>query len=100
MSLDALTKTVKEKAAQNVSLGHTVLFDLGDEGAIFWDGTQNPAVISNEKAEAETTLKLSAASLQKMLDGGMNATLAYMTGSLKISGSMGVALKINSMMED
>jgi len=100
MSLDVLTKTVKEKATQNVSLGHTVLFDLGDEGAIFWDGTQNPAVISNEKAEAETTLKLSASSLQKMLDGGMNATLAYMTGSLKISGSMGVALKINALMED
>ena len=100
MSLDALTKTVKEKATQNVSLGHTVLFDLGDEGAIFWDGTQNPAVISNEKAEAETTLKLSASSLQKMLDGGMDATLAYMTGSLKISGSMGVALKINALMED
>jgi len=100
MSLDTLTKTVKEKATQNVSLGHTVLFDLGDEGAIFWDGTQNPAVISNEKAEAETTLKLSASSLQKMLDGGMNATLAYMTGSLKISGSMGVALKINALMED
>jgi putative sterol carrier protein len=100
MSLDALTKTVKEKAAQNVSLGHTVLFDLGAEGAIFWDGTQNPAVITNDKSEAETTLKLSAASLQKMLDGAMNATLAYMTGSLKISGSMGVALKINAMMED
>ncbi|MDB5360860.1 MAG: sterol transfer family protein [Rhodospirillales bacterium] len=100
MSLDALTKMVKEKATQNVSLGHTVLFDMGDDGAIFWDGTQNPAVISNDKAEAETTLKLSSASLQKMLDGGMNATLAYMTGSLKISGSMGVALKINAMMED
>jgi putative sterol carrier protein len=100
MSLDQLTKTVKEKATQNVSLGHTVMFDLGDEGVIYWDGTQNPAVISNDKAEAETTLKLTSASLQKMLDGGMNATLAYMTGSLKISGSMGVALKINAMMED
>ena len=88
MSLDALTKMVKEKATQNVSLGHTVLFDLGDDGVIFWDGTQNPAVISNEKAEAETTLKLSSASLQKMLDGGMNATLAYMTGSLKINALM------------
>jgi len=100
MSLDALTRTVKEKAAQNVSLGHTVLFDLGSEGVIFWDGTKNPAVITNDKAEAETVLKLSAASLQKMLDGSMNATLAYMTGSLKISGSMGIALKINSLMED
>ena len=100
MSLEQLTKTVKEKATQNISLGHTVMFDLGDDGVIFWDGTQNPAVISNEKAEAETVLKLTSAALQKMLDGGMNATLAYMTGSLKISGSMGVALKINSMMED
>ncbi|GGF09514.1 sterol-binding protein [Aliidongia dinghuensis] len=100
MSLEVLTRAVKEKAAQNVSLGHTVLFDLGSDGVIFWDGTQNPAVITNEQAEAETVLKLSADSLRKMLDGAMNATLAYMTGSLKISGSMGVALKINSMMED
>lgn len=100
MSLEDLTRSVREKAAQNVSLGHTVMFDLGGDGVIFWDGTVTPPVVDNEKRDAETVLKLSAKSLQKMLDGSMNTTLAYMTGSLKISGSMGIAMKINAMMDD
>lgn len=100
MSLEDLTRSVREKAAQNVSLGHTVMFDLGSDGVIFWDGTAAPPVVDNEKRDAETVLKLSAKSLQKMLEGSMNTTLAYMTGSLKISGSMGIAMKINAMMDD
>ena len=60
-----------------------------------------PPVIDNTRHDdVDTTLVLSTASLQKMLDGALNPTLAYMTGSLKIEGSMGVALKINEMLED
>jgi putative sterol carrier protein len=100
MSLEELTEEIRAKARANVPLGHTVLFDLGPDGVIFWDGTQNPAAVDNLRREAETTLKLPSDLLKEMLNGGANATLAYMTGRLKISGSTGVALKINSMLED
>ena len=39
-------------------------------------------------------------SLDKLLDGDLDPTMAYMTGKLKVEGRMGVALKINAMLSD
>jgi putative sterol carrier protein len=100
MSLEELTKIVQEKVTGGPSLGHTAMFDLGADGVIFWDGTQTPPVVDNESRDAEMTMKLSAELFEKMMDGGVNATVAYMTGKLKITGSMGVAMKINSLLGD
>jgi putative sterol carrier protein len=100
MSLEELTASVRSKIRENVSLGHTVMFDLGADGVIFVDGTVTPAVVDNERREPETTFTLSADLLGKMLNGEGGGTLAYMTGKLKISGSMGVALKINGMLDE
>ena len=53
-----------------------------------------------EDGEADSTLTLSPEALQQMIDGALDPTFAYMTGKLKISGSMGVALKLAAMLED
>jgi putative sterol carrier protein len=100
MSLDSLTAAIRAKAALSPKLGYRVKFDLGEDGIIYWDGTQVPPVIGNEAGEADTTMTLSLENLQKLIDGQLNATLAYMTGKLKVEGSMGVALKINQLLED
>lgn len=100
MSLDDLTEAVRRKLGENPSLGHTVLIDLGDDGVIMIDGTVNPAIVGNERGETETILTLSAALFGRMLAGEGGATMAYMSGKLKIAGSMGVALKLNAMMEE
>ena len=34
----------------------------------------------------------------KILDGDMNATEAYMTGSLKVEGSMSAAMELSSLL--
>ena len=75
-------------------------FDLGADGIIYWDGTAVPAAIGNEAGESETTLTLSLEDLQKLIEGNLNPTLAYMTGKLKVAGSMGVALKISQLLEE
>lgn len=100
MSLDSLTVAIRAKAALSPKLGYRVKFDLGEDGVIYWDGTQVPPAIGNEAGEADTTMTLSLENLQKLVDGQLNATLAYMTGKLKVEGSMGVALKINQLLED
>jgi putative sterol carrier protein len=100
MTLDELTERIRQRAAANPPLGYRVSFDLGDEGTIYWDGTGTAALIANEGGEAETTIGISADDLTKMIEGSLNPTLAYMTGRLKVSGSMGVALKISQMLED
>lgn len=100
MDLAELTDELRRCAGQNVKLGYKVKFVL-DGGAIFWDGTEQPPVISNDDAsDATTTIKISAANLEKLMAGGLDPTLAYMTGKLKVEGSMGVALKLTSMFAD
>ena len=106
MSLESLTEQLKSQAAMNPPLGYRVLFDLGDEGAILWDGTETPAVIAaldggdGAAPEADTTLRFGADDLGKLLQGDLDPTLAYMTGKLKIEGSMGVAMKLAAMLGD
>lgn len=100
MTLDELTERMRQRAAGNPPLGYRVKFDLGDDGTIYWDGTGSAARIVNEDGEADTTIGISADDLTKMIEGSLNPTLAYMTGRLKVSGSMGVALKISQLLED
>ncbi|MFQ5959400.1 MAG: SCP2 sterol-binding domain-containing protein [Alphaproteobacteria bacterium] len=35
-----------------------------------------------------------------MIAGALSPTLAYMTGKLKVAGSMGVAMKVAALLED
>jgi putative sterol carrier protein len=100
MSLDSTTQSIIAKAGTSPSLGYRVQFDLGDDGVIFWDGTGTPPVIDNTRREAETTIAISLEDLEKLIAGTLNATMAYMTGKLKIQGSMGVAMKLGELLGD
>ncbi len=106
MSLDSLTDQLKSQAAVNPPLGYRVMFDLGDDGVLLWDGTVTPAEIgvpaASEagEAEADTVLRLSLDDMGKLLSGTLDPTLAYMTGKLKVSGSTGVAMKLAAMLGD
>ena len=100
MSLESTTEGLKAKAAAAAPLGHTVRFDLGGDGTIFWDGTGAVPVVNNENHDAEVTLIISLADLEALSSGGLDPTMAYMTGRLKIEGSMGVAMKIGQVLGD
>ena len=102
MSLETLTEQLKTQAALNPPLGYRVMFDLGDDGALLWDGTVTPPEIATADGEpdADTVLRLSIDDLGKLLSGTLDPTLAYMTGKLKIQGSTGVAMKLAAMLGD
>jgi putative sterol carrier protein len=100
MSAADLAEALRRRAAENPKLGYTVKFLLDDGDVIFWDGTGDQPVIGHADEPADTTLRLSTENLQKLLDGNLDPTLAYMTGKLKVEGKLGVALKINSMLSD
>jgi putative sterol carrier protein len=106
MSLESLAAQLKSQAAMNPPLGYRVKFDLGDDGALLWDGTVTPAEIAaadpaaDGAAEVDTTLGLTLGDFAKLLAGDLDPTLAYMTGKLKIQGSTGVAMKLAAMLGD
>ena len=100
MSVESATAAIRAKAGTAAPLGHTIQFDLGGDGVIFWDGTQSPPLIDNTARDAETTITISLDNLDSLIAGQLNPTMAYMTGKLKIQGSMGVALKMSSLLEE
>lgn len=100
MSVENLKNQVEEKLKFAPPLGVRFKFDLGDEGKIFIDGTQTPAVVSEDDEDADTTFICTVDLMQGLLDGSQDPTMAFMSGKLKVQGSMGNALKLASMLED
>jgi putative sterol carrier protein len=98
MSLDVLTNRIKEKVGANSGLDATVKFDLGGDGIIFVDGKSSPNSVSNEDKEADCTISMTLENFQKLIEGELDPTTAYMFGKLKIAGSMGVAMKLSKVL--
>jgi putative sterol carrier protein len=100
VSAAELAEALRRKLALAPKLGYQVKFLLDEGGQIFWDGTGDKPEISEANSEADTTIRLSADSFAKLMEGALDPTLAYMTGKLKVEGKLGVALKINAMLSD
>ena len=97
MSLDDLAEKMQTRLA---GFNHTVKFDFDEDGILFVDATQNPPLVSKEDSDAEVTLSTSLETFQKILAGQQDPNIAFMMGKLKVKGSMGLALKLNSILED
>ena len=92
--------TVIDTAVEQLSAKVTGGFDgvakfvIEGEGAIMLDGT---GVRAGDE-EADVTLTASAEVFKAILDGDMNPTMAFMTGKLSVDGSMGLAMKLGSVL--
>lgn len=100
MTFENIEKTIREKLIYAPQLGAKIKLDFGGDGIIHIDGTQNPAVMSNEDADADTTFVCSLGLFESIIDGTQDPTMAFMTGKLKIQGSMGYAMKISALFDD
>lgn len=101
MTIDTLIDAMRQRAATSPKLGYRVRLDLDGGGAILIDGTEVPAMItSDENGEADATLSMTSEALAQLIDGALDPTLAFMTGKLKVAGSMTAALKLAAILED
>lgn len=69
-------------------------FVIPGEGAIMMDANG----VRTGDEEAEVTLTASTETFQAILAGDMNPTMAFMTGKLSVDGSMGLAMKLGSVL--
>lgn len=100
MSNDDIKKILEQKMAMAQSLNAKIKLDFGDDGLIVVDTTQNPPVISEEDQDADTVFVCSKDVFLGILNGTQDPTMAFMMGKLKIKGSMGLAMKLNTILED
>lgn len=59
---------------------------------------QHALVSEQETTSADCVLTMSVDDFYKLLIGKLNTTAAYMTGKLKVKGSLGLALKLESIL--
>ncbi len=81
----------------------TYAFNLsGDDGGLFGlkivDGKAE--TIQGDPGENDCALSLSVKDFKKLLTGNLNATASYMMGKLKVKGSLGHALKLESILKE
>ena len=88
---------LQQKANEAEAIGGTLKFVI-DDLTVYVDGTGNSNVVSQEDAEADCTIATSAAVLMELQSGDLNPMMAVMGGKVKISGDMGLAMKVQSLM--
>lgn len=69
-------------------------FVVAGEGAIMLDASG----VRAGDDDADVTLSASVDTFRAIFEGDMNPTAAFMTGKLKLDGSMGLAMKLGSIL--
>lgn len=97
MTLQELTEQIRVKAEHADSLNATAKL-VTDQGVIYIDAKQSPAVVSNEDKDADCEIQVTVDNLIKLGTGELNSMMAFMGGKLKVKGDMGVAMKMGQVM--
>lgn len=93
MALNDIAARISEGLSGRTFDG-SLKFDCGEDGVI---------VLANDKADTndrdtDCTIRISTDNLTKLLAGKLNPMTGVMMGKLKVSGDMGVAMKLGQLL--
>ena len=97
MSLENMISQFEKRASTAAPIGGTLKFEVDGVGILI-DGSGDTNTVQASDATADCTISLTAEVLQKTRDGDINPMMAVMGGQIKISGDMGLAMKVQSLM--
>lgn len=97
-AFEMMPSRFKKEAAKGLNAVYQ--FDLAGEGGGKWH-----VIINNEQCEVKEgadaspniTISMSAQDYLDMVTGKLNGQVAFMSGKLRISGDMGLALRMQSL---
>lgn len=71
----------------------SVKFDTGDDGVILVNGK----TITTEDGPADCIISLSLDDLEALMAGDLSPTMAFMTGKIKVTGDMSIAMALSQL---
>ena len=84
-------------ASKAAGLTASYRFEIDDAGIWTVDVDDGNVTVTENGAEGDCTISTSAETFTKIANGEQNATAAYMSGKLKVSGDMGQAMKLQKL---
>ena len=83
-----------QKGLNGKTFDGSLKFDCGEDGVIVLADSQ----ASTQDRETDCTIRISQDNLTKLLTGKLNPMTGVALGKLKISGNMGVAMKLGQLL--
>ena len=97
MSVDNIISQFEKRASNAEPIGGKLKFEVDGVGILI-DGTSETNTVSASNDDADCTISLTAEVLEQLRDGEINPMMAVMGGQIKITGDMGLAMKVQSLM--
>lgn len=93
-TLEEITARLRKAVGEQPVPGKTVTIDLKGDGYLHIDGSN----VTNDNTAADCTVIVSKDDLEAMTKGDLDPTTAFMTGKLKITGDMSVAMALQPIL--
>ena len=93
-----MLQDISDKISANLAskeFDGSLKFDCGEDGIIVL--ADNAATTQDQ--DTDCTIRITQDNLVKLLTGKLNPMSGVMTGKLKISGNMGVAMKLGELLK-
>jgi putative sterol carrier protein len=84
-------------ASKTQGMNNSYLFDIDGAGKWVVDVRDGQVDVQEGGDSADVTISTSEANFEKIVNGELNPTSAYMTGKIKVKGDMGAAMKLQKL---
>ncbi|MBK9733739.1 MAG: SCP2 sterol-binding domain-containing protein [Saprospiraceae bacterium] len=98
MNIEEILTAITVQAANVAPFGGKMKFVLGDD-IILIDGSGEHNIVSQNDEEAACTISTDVETFLKLKNGELNPMMAVMGGKIKIKGDMGLAMKLQSLVQ-
>jgi putative sterol carrier protein len=98
MTKEQLLESIGKQAANVSPLGAKLKFVLG-ENVILIDGTGDTNIVNDNDEDAACVISTDLETFAQLRSGDLNPMMAVMTGKVKIKGDMGLAMKLQALIQ-